>query len=234
MKPTERRIYQGIIVFLMLFLIAYVGVSNDKYNKQLEVNEQTYQALEKVRQQKDEMIADWEESYYQLMLDYEDLCHNYNVLREENESYITKSPNSVVTKDYNLTVEDIYLLASCVEAEAGTIGYATDLEQQYICQVILNRLVSDKFPNTMMEVIYQKVKGVPQFSVAYNGMLDKHKNVELKTLANVYHVLANGEVLPEYVQYFYSKRVKNNWVNTLDVYTREGRTVFAYYSMEDY
>ena len=99
--------------------------------------------------------------------------------------------------------------------------------QKYITQVILNRLHSDEFPNTIDGVIYQKTaRGVPQFSVAYDGSMNRE--VRAETLANVYSVLLHGTNLPEYVLYFYSTEVKNNWVNTLPTYDTVEGTVFAY------
>lgn len=233
MFRRRERIYVGVISFLIAILLFVVSNSNDNYKNQLEVNEQTYQALEKVRQQKDETIKEWEESYHDLILSYEDLANNYNILREVHESYILDdSQSKIVIEEYGLTQEDIYLLAQCVEAEAGYITYSSELEQQYICQVILNRLKSDNFPNTMREVIYQKVKGIPQFSVAYNGMMEEHSQVDAKTLVNVYIVLAYGTELPDYVTYFYSSQIEENWVNTLPIYCEVGRTVFAYHESE--
>ena len=126
---------------------------------------------------------------------------------------------------YEYTEEEIYLLAQCVEAEAGYYqGHETS--QQYITQVILNRVESSEFPNSIEEVIYQKVNDTPQFSVAYNGMIDRE--VQVETLAKVYYVLLHGTDLPDYVLYFYSDKVNNNWVNSLEVYAKLQGTVFAY------
>ena len=131
-----------------------------------------------------------------------------------------------------LLYDELEYLAACVEAEAGYYE-GHELSQQYITQVILNRLHSGQFPNSVEEVIYQKTNGCPQFSVAYNGMMDD-REVEPETLANVYSVLVHGTDLPEYVLYFYSASVTENWVNTLNTYTTESGTVFAYESKEVY
>ena len=228
MLKNKERIYQTTIVFLIVVLFMVVHISNSNYYNLLCVNEQTHEALATVQEQKDALIDSWAEDYYTLTLEYEELVNEYEVLVEENEAYTTKSSLYCNVREYNLTQEEIYLLAQCVEAEAGCVGYTTDLEQQYTCQVILNRVVSEQFPNTVAEVIYQKRGNVPQFSVAYNGMMDKHSNVDTKTLANVYSVLTNGTDLPSYVLFFYDKSVSGNYVNTLNRYITIGRTVFAY------
>ena len=96
--------------------------------------------------------------------------------------------------------------------------------------MVLNRLHSNEFPNTIEEVIYQKVNGVPQFSVAHNGMIDRE--VKAETLVNVYEVIVHGTDLPEYVRYFYADYVTDNWVNTLTTYDLVEGTVFAYDNKE--
>lgn len=57
------------------------------------------------------------------------------------------------------------LLCKCVEAEAGNQGY---LGKCYVADVILNRVDSDNFPDSIEEVIYQK----HQFEVVSSGMID--------------------------------------------------------------
>ena len=132
-------------------------------------------------------------------------------------------------KSFNFTQEEVILLAKCVQTEAGVNNHES---QKYITQVIMNRVYSPSFPDSIHDVIYQKSGRVPQFSVAYNGMLESC-DLSTGTLNNVYQVLLNGTDLPRYVQYFYSEKVTNNWVNTLNVYCVVEGTVFAYSSKED-
>lgn len=149
------------------------------------------------------------------------LTDNYISLENENEELKAKLLE-VEIPTYEFTDAEIYLLAQCVEAEAGY----DDLSQKYVAQVILNRLHSGKFPNTIVDVIYQRVNGVPQFSVAWNGAIERE--VKTETLLNVYSVLVHGTDLPQYVLYFYSDKVTGNWVNNLATYTTVSGTVFAY------
>lgn len=149
------------------------------------------------------------------------LTDNYISLENENEKLKAKLLE-VEIPTYEFTDAEIYLLAQCVEAEAGY----DDLSQKYVTQVILNRLHSGKFPNTIVDVIYQRVNEVPQFSVAWNGAIERE--VKTETLLNVYSVLVHGTDLPQYVLYFYSDKVTGNWVNNLATYTTVSSTVFAY------
>lgn len=57
--------------------------------------------------------------------------------------------------------EDSYLLAKIAMAEAeGCDTYTKEL----VILTVLNRVYSDKFPDTINDVIYQTLNGVPQFS----------------------------------------------------------------------
>lgn len=67
---------------------------------------------------------------------------------------------------YSYTNQDLKLLACLVHAEAGNQSYEGRLA---VANVVLNRMKSSKFPDTMKGVIYQS----GQFSVAKSGSLQK-------------------------------------------------------------
>lgn len=70
----------------------------------------------------------------------------------------------VETLEKNL--DDIDLIAACVESEAGNQSI---LGKRLVVDVILNRVESPDFPDTIEEVIYQ----AKQFQVVDNGQIDK-------------------------------------------------------------
>ena len=196
----------GLVTFLVLSnIVSYFSL------KDME------ELLDRQRNEQDALITTLEESYGELQ-------NSYIELVDKNE----RLESRLQEKRCKYTEDEVYLLAQCVEAEAG---YNAE-SQKYVTQVILNRVNSARYPDTIREVIYQKTgRGVAQFSVAYNGSMEG-REVKSKTLANVYNVLLFGTDLPEYVQYFYSVKVTNNWVNTLNTHTTVGGTVFAYASKE--
>lgn len=149
-----------------------------------------------------------------IALTYDDVP---KVVKEVVKEKIVYKPNS------SFSEEEVYLLAQCVEAEAGINN--TD-SQKYVAQVILNRVNSDSFPDSIEEVIFEKNGDIPQFSVAYNGMMNRE--VRPETLTNVYKVLTHGTDLPDYVLFFYSNEVEDNWVTSLNTYDVVEGTVFAY------
>ena len=75
----------------------------------------------------------------------------------------------VVYKEYEneteLTEDEIELLAAVVHAEAGN---QDQVGKRLVVDVILNRMYSDKFPDTVTDVIYQKYNGQWQFSSVPN------------------------------------------------------------------
>lgn len=125
---------------------------------------------------------------------------------------------------YNYSYSEVILLAKAVQAEAG-VGNTE--AQKMITKVILNRVESGKFPSTIKEVIYQKRGKIPQFSVAYDGAIERQE-LKYETLCNVMQVLMFGYSMPQDVLYFYASYVKENWVNTLKVYKAVQGTTFCY------
>lgn len=207
----KRNFMELILFALWVFTLVLFINSHVNYIKVLEVNDQLIDVIDNQRNDYNKQYEDWNTYCNELIESYE---KELRELREELDNQL----------DIGFSEREVYTLAQCVEAEAGK---NRDESQKYVTQVILNRLNSDEFPDTIDGVIYQKTaRGVPQFSVAYNGMMDRE--VEQETLDNVYDVIINGTDLPEYVEYFYSASVTENWVNTLNTHDVVQGTVFAY------
>lgn len=66
----------------------------------------------------------------------------------------------------NLSTYDKYLLAKIVQCEAGNQGKDAKVA---VATVILNRVLSQDFPNTVEEVIFEKQNGIYQFSPISDG-----------------------------------------------------------------
>lgn len=121
------------------------------------------------------------------------------------------------------------LLARLCEAEAGIESYQCKV---YVASVVLNRCLSEYHPDTIEEVIWERVSGTPQFSVTikHNGtcMLESVEPSEDSFKAAQY-VLDHGPQLPKDVTVFYSNTCKGDWVTTRETYTTLDHTTFAYY-----
>lgn len=74
---------------------------------------------------------------------------------------IVESQFPVFTYSKDWDGEDSYLLAKIAMAEAEGCDTHT---KELVILTVLNRVHSDSFPDTISDVIYQKLNGVPQFS----------------------------------------------------------------------
>lgn len=102
---------------------------------------------------------------------------------------------------YSLSKEDYEVLLRIVEAEAG----GEDIKgKMLVAGVVMNRVESSKFPDTVKEVVFQKENGVSQFSPISDGRYEKVK-VSKETEEAVERVLC-GEDITEGALYFAARK----------------------------
>ncbi len=89
-----------------------------------------------------------------------------------------------------ISATDLYLLAKIIEAEAGS-SWLSDDHQRSVASVLLNRVASPEFPNTIKECIYQP----GQYYGANNSFFAKLVPSE-RAVRNALYVLENGSILP--------------------------------------
>lgn len=112
-----------------------------------------------------------------------------------NEILIETTSEDVIDdlEGYCYSDEDLYLLARVIDAEASDI--CTNEHKMCTGQVILNRMNSNKYPNTLREVVYDK----GQYASVENNKLKKEISKESLEVARR---LLNGEkILPDDVVY---------------------------------
>lgn len=88
--------------------------------------------------------------------------------------------------------EDLYLMAHVINGEAGS-DYLSDTLRMYVGSVVLNRVASEDFPDTIEEVIYQK----GQYACTWDGNFDREPTEASWEVAE--KLLEEGSVLPEAV-----------------------------------
>lgn len=114
---------------------------------------------------------------------------------------------------YHLSEEDLEVLQRIVEAEAGNEDEDGKL---LVANVVLNRMNSDKFPDTVKEVVFQREKGISQFSPVYNGSYYR-VTVSDETVRAVERALT-GEDISQGALYFaarkYADSSKMRWFDT--------------------
>lgn len=118
----------------------------------------------------------------------------------------------------NYTSSDLYLLAKCIYAEARGESYTG---QVAVGAVILNRVKSSKFPNTIAGVIYQQH--------AFTAVSDGQINLEPdKTAKNAAQDALNGWDPTYGCIYYYNPAVAtSSWIFSRKTVTTIGKHVFA-------
>lgn len=88
--------------------------------------------------------------------------------------------------------DDLYVLSHIIYAEAGN---QSDECQLAVGSVVLNRVKSNNFPNTIYGVVFQK----GQYSPTWNGAY--YKEPSDRAIKNAKYLLENGSVIPVGVVY---------------------------------
>lgn len=122
----------------------------------------------------------------------------------------------------NVPREDLLLLAKAIYAESRGESFEG---QVAVGAVILNRVQSPKFPNTIREVIFQKNRHLCQFTPVSDGTIHltpDSKAIEAAELALQGYDPTSGAL------FFYNPHIaSDNWIRSLPVMTQIGRHVFA-------
>lgn len=126
--------------------------------------------------------------------------------------------NSNSSSNSNYTSSDLYLLAKCIYAEARGESYTG---QVAVGAVILNRVASSSFPNTISGVIYQK----GAFTAVSDGQINLTPD---KTALNAASDAMNGWDPTYGCLYYYNPAVAtSSWIFGKQTVTTIGKHVFA-------
>lgn len=117
----------------------------------------------------DQEIGYVKSEYVDLIVDFEDAVSKEEELelqRLKEEKRVKEETKVKYREELSYTKEELKLLACLVQAEAGDQSYEGKLA---VANIVLNRVKSSKYPDTIKAVIYQP----GQFTVASSGSLDK-------------------------------------------------------------
>jgi N-acetylmuramoyl-L-alanine amidase len=121
-------------------------------------------------------------------------------------------------KNSNYTSSDLYLLAKCIYAEARGESYTG---QVAVGAVVLNRVKSSAFPNTIAGVIYQK----DAFTAVSDGQINLEPD---NTALNAASDALNGWDPTYGCLYYYNPAVAtSSWIFGRQTVTTIGKHVFA-------
>ena len=121
--------------------------------------------------------------------------------------------------------DDIELLAKLITAEQGYASNYDDEyeyeERAYLCgSVVINRMNSEKFPNTLKEVVYQHKGDKYQYQCVKNGTINRDYDDIAWEIAE--ELLAYGTTIDEKVVY------QAEFPQGSGVYRQIGNTYFCY------
>lgn len=88
------------------------------------------------------------------------------------------------------TDEDLYCLSHIINAEAGDDNCSHE-HRIAVGSVVLNRVASDEFPDTIYDVVFQP----GQYSPTWNGAYDKEPSEDSVEVAKM--LLEEGSQIPE-------------------------------------
>lgn len=171
------------------YMINYERSSEDvhytleEYKYRLNEAEEQIEQLQQELEQAQETIQDSEDEVKGLNAEIEKL--------KDKASTVSVAPSS------SFTANEIDLLQRLVEAEAGGESIKGKIA---VANVVLNRIKSSNYPNTMSEVIYQR----NQFEVVNLGTINT-KVPSVDTIEAVNRALAGEQVVPEGTVIFWAK-----------------------------
>jgi N-acetylmuramoyl-L-alanine amidase len=120
------------------------------------------------------------------------------------------------------TGEEQDLLARLVEAEAKGEPYAGKVA---VATVVLNRVASSDFPDTVKEVVYEQAGGSHAFTPVQNGTISNTPSNETKQA--VAEAIASKGSGQGSLFFYNPKTAKSDWIKTRPVTTVIGNHVFA-------
>lgn len=130
---------------------------------------------------------------------------------------IKKRKNKVNKIKKSYTNNELYILSHLIYGEASGRSKSYKIA---IGSVVLNRVKSDRFPNTVKGVVFQN----GQYACTWDGNYDKKPDKQTINVAK--YLLKNGSQIPDYVIF------QAEFFQGDSVWKRMGNTYFCYYKKD--
>lgn len=103
---------------------------------------------------------------------------------------------------------DLEILYRICESESTGEGY---VGKQLVCEVIMNRVADDRFPDTIEDVVFNKIGNTWEFSPLYDG---RYYSVEItqETIDAVNEIMYNG-IRNKNILFFQNKDLTGSWAD---------------------
>lgn len=185
-----------LLGFLLFYLFHHIDFTNSSSGS--GKNFSVVSSVQK-SQDGDESISDLEKPFSQGndTEDDENDTENEEADETENKDDADDASEEEPPQEDLSANAEVQLLARLIYAETGA---SSDRAQIAVASVVLNRVNSDIFPNTISDVIYQR----GQYSPTWNGSINNTPNEQ--ALRNAIYVYQNGSQIPSNVLYQASYR----------------------------
>ncbi len=125
---------------------------------------------------------------------------------EDNTTYLTRERSAIVPAEEFYDEEEVYWLSKIIHAEAQGEPFRGKLA---VGNVILNRVESAQFPDTVYGVIFDNDHGV-QFTPTVNGAIEQDAGAESVLAAKL---CLDDAVLNENILYFLNEKIASSlWI----------------------
>ena len=132
----------------------------------------------------------------------------------------TSSRGTSVSRNTSST--DLYWLSRIIHAESGGEPYSGKVA---VGSVILNRVASKSFPNTVKGVIFEYYKNIPQFSPVAEGTI--YNNPSAESIKAAKEALNGKKPVGNATYFFNPKKSEGKWiVKSKTFVTKIGEHVF--------
>jgi N-acetylmuramoyl-L-alanine amidase len=132
------------------------------------------------------------------------------------------NPPEPATPAVSISNEEKDLFARLVEAEAKGESYEGKVA---VATVVLNRVESPEFPNTVTEVINEVVGDAYAFSPVQNGEINNQASDE--AIRAVEEALTRQDRLNDCIYFYNPEIATDTWITTREVVKTVGNHVFA-------
>ena len=176
-----KKVIIPIILCVLVFVNFFFANANTENNKENIQEESEFQSTEEI------LEFDKNIDYTELMItaaysgDLES-GYEYERLRNLKKQYLNMNDD--------LTFDNLYLLSKIVETEAGS-NWLTEEHRQMVASVVINRVNSPEFPNTLYEVVYQKGQYAAVGTNRFKNVIPSEKVVRSSMI-----ILKNGSIAP--------------------------------------
>ena len=122
----------------------------------------------------------------------------------------------------DISLQEVDLMARLVNAEAGGEPYTGKVA---VAKVVLNRVNTNGFPNTIKDVIYEPIKNGYAFTPVTDGRINQPATQEARMA--VEEALTSKETNSDWLYFYNPQTSTDKWITTRQTVAQIGNHLFA-------